>query len=237
MRRLIAHETLAAPHIGNDTQVTLPIVVLISGTGSNLRAVHQAIVSGQCDARICAVVSDRRSAGGLSYASEHGLPTRVVLMRDFQDRAAWDHALAEVVASYKPRLVVLAGFMRIVSPSFVTRFPNEIINVHPALLPSFPGASGPEHAIEAGVRLSGCTVHIVDQGVDTGPILAQAAVRVLPSDDAKSLHTRIQKAEHQLLPQVIDAIARGQIELGDPPRLRHDVTSDEAIFPSIPPDS
>lgn len=216
--------------------MTLPIVVLISGTGSNLRAIHNAISKGHCDAKICGVVSDRKSAGGLAFAHDQGVTTRVVSMREYPDRASWDVALADVVASFSPSLVVLAGFMRIVGPAFIERFSNRIINVHPALLPLFPGAAGPQSAIEARVRLSGCTVHIVDQGVDTGPILAQAAVRVLPNDDAQRLHERIQIAEHQLLPQVIDAIARGDIELGDPPRIHCDV-DDHQFFSSLPPDS
>ena len=217
--------------------MALPIVVLISGTGSNLKAVHQAIENGHCNAHILAVISDRKNAAGLLFAQEQGLETHVVSMRDYPDRAAWDQALTDAVAVYEPSLVVLAGFMRIVGASFVQHFANRIINVHPALLPLFRGASGPQDAIDAHVTLSGCTVHIVDQGVDTGPILAQAAVRVLPSDNAERLHKRIQRAEHRLLPQVIDAVSRGHIELSDPPRIGYAAHDDDAFFSSIPPDS
>src|SRR5262249_30494894 len=128
-------------------------------------------------------------------------------------------ALGEAVARYEPALIVLAGFMRLCGRSFVERFAGRIINAHPSLLPVFPGTDAPAQAVRARVRVSGCTVHVVDHGVDTGPVVAQAAVPVLPSDDADSLHRRIQRAEHRLLPQVIDGVAHGAIELGGLPRL------------------
>ena len=141
----------------------------------------------------------------------------VVSPKAHESREAWDAALAARVGASEAQLVVLAGFMRIVGKAMLERFPNRIVNVHPALLPSFPGAHGAEEAIAKGVRIAGCTVHLVDAGVDTGPILAQAAVPVLPGDDAKTLHARIQVHEHTLLPAVIDAIARGGVVLGDRP--------------------
>lgn len=214
--------------------MTLSIAVLISGTGSNLRAIHSAIEAGNCDASIAAVISDRRKAAGLEFAAQHGIPTRVVAMRDFADRTAWNGGLTEVVDQLSPDLVVLAGFMRIVDGQFVDRFEGRIINVHPALLPAFPGHNGPEQAIAARVRLSGCSVHLVDRGVDTGPVLAQAAVRVFEHDTSESLHKRIQKAEHRLLPKVIDDIARGAITLGEKPVLRHEPEEDDEIFYSVP---
>jgi phosphoribosylglycinamide formyltransferase-1 len=160
------------------------------------------------------VVSDRDSALGLQLARERNIPTRVVKLKEFADRARWDEALAEAVAAHDPALVVLAGFMRVVGAAMIARFPGRIINVHPALLPLFPGTDGPAQAVRARVRISGCTVHVVDSGVDTGPIIAQAAVPVLPDDDAERLHERIRRLEHRLLPAVIDGVARGQIELG-----------------------
>jgi phosphoribosylglycinamide formyltransferase 1 len=199
--------------------MALPIVVLISGHGSNLRAIAEAIDEGRCDAVIRAVISDRESAQGLAFARGRGVMTHVVKLKDYADRDQWDAALAGAVSTYEPALVVLAGFMRLVGPAMLARFKGRIVNVHPALLPLFPGKDGPAQAVRAGVRVSGCTVHVVDAGVDTGPIVAQAAVPVLPDDDAERLHQRIQRVEHRLLPAVIDAVARGAIELGDEIRI------------------
>ena len=193
-------------------------VVLVSGRGSNLRAICNAIDAGTCNTNIVAVVSDRKSAGALEFAEARGVPTRVVSLRKGDDRGLWNESLASEVAKLQPHLIVLAGFMRVLGPPMLERFPGRIINVHPALLPSFPGHSGPQDALDGGVRISGCTVHVVDSGVDTGPIIAQAAVPVFPDDTADSLHTRIQIQEHHLLPQVIHPIAIGAIEL-DPLRV------------------
>jgi phosphoribosylglycinamide formyltransferase-1 len=184
------------------------VVVLVSGRGSNLGALWEAIDAGRCAAEVVAVIADR-DAPALERARDRNVSAEIVGLRRGEDREAWNHTLAERVASYAPDLIVLAGFMRVLGAPFVRRFPSRIVNVHPALLPSFPGAHGPADAIAAGVRISGCTVHLVDEGVDTGPILAQAAVPVHPSDDAASLHARIQRAEHRLLPAVVDAFARG----------------------------
>jgi len=196
--------------------------VLISGRGSNLAAVLRAIDAGHCAAEVGLVVSDRADAAGLATAAERGIRTAVVALREHASRDEWNAALARKVAEGEPDLVVLAGFMRVVGPAFLARFPNRVINVHPALLPLFPGTHGPADAIAAGVRISGCTVHVVDAGVDTGPILAQGAVRVLPGDSEATLHERIQRAEHRLLPQVIDAIARREIRLDSPLRIAPD---------------
>lgn len=217
--------------------MALPLAVLISGTGSNLRAILSAIDAGECAAEVRVVVSDRTKAPGLELARERGIANEVVRLRDHPDREAWDRALADAVALHAPELVVLAGFMRVVGRSFIERFAPRIINLHPSLLPAFPGATGPELALAAGVRLSGCTVHGVDAGVDTGPILAQAAVRVLPSDDAARLHARIQRAEHRLLPHVIDAIARDRIRLGPPVTLPDGAATDDPILYSFSFDS
>jgi phosphoribosylglycinamide formyltransferase-1 len=207
----------------------LDVVVLASGRGSNLRAILAACAAGTCAARVVAVVSDKPDAPALALAQEHGIPTRVVVLEGKADRAAWDERLADAVASFAPRVVVLAGFMRIVGPAMLARFAHAIVNVHPALLPAFKGADGPAQAVAAGVRVSGCTVHVVDAGVDTGPILAQAAVRVEPGDDAARLHARIQRAEHVLLPAVLDAIARGGITLGPTPRAAIASREDEPL--------
>jgi phosphoribosylglycinamide formyltransferase-1 len=192
----------------------LPIVVLASGRGSNLGALFAAIDAGTCRARVVGVVSDRAHAPALALAADRGVPTAVVPLAHKSERAAWDERLAAAVAAFAPDLAVLAGFMRIVGPAMLRRLPGRIVNVHPSLLPAFPGTDAPAQALAAGVRIAGCTVHVVDEGVDTGPILAQGAVPVLPDDDATRLHARIQRVEHALLPAVIDAIARGEVALG-----------------------
>jgi len=194
--------------------VTLPIAVLISGAGGNLAAILEAIEGGRCDARVCGVVSDRESAAGLEHARSRDIPNAVVRLKDFADREQWNRALADATASQAPQLVVLAGFMRLVSRSFVERFGGRVINIHPSLLPLFPGVDGPAQAVRARVRVSGCTVHVVDTGVDSGPIIAQSVVPVLPDDDEHSLHDRIKRQEHRLLPAVIHAISAGEVVLG-----------------------
>lgn len=185
------------------------IAVLVSGRGSNLRALGDAIDRGDCAAELVGVVADRRKCAALGYAADRGVPAVVVRPRDHADRAAWDAALAEAVRRLEPELVVLAGFMRVVGASMLAAFEDRMINVHPSLLPAFPGMDAPGQAIAAGVRVAGCTVHRVDAGVDSGAILAQAALPVRPDDDAASLHARIQRLEHALLPRVVDALARG----------------------------
>jgi len=196
----------------------LKLAVLVSGRGSNLAALIRAIADGRCHARIEGVVADRPSAPALELAREHGLPTDVVAAKQFNDRTAWDAALTDRVKQLAPDVVVLAGFMRLVGSAMLEQFAGRIINVHPALLPAFPGLDAPAQAVHARVCISGCTVHVVDAGVDTGPVLAQAAVPVLPSDDGAALHARIQQAEHALLPAVVHAIASGSLVLGPPPR-------------------
>ncbi|MEM9074902.1 MAG: phosphoribosylglycinamide formyltransferase [Myxococcota bacterium] len=188
------------------------VVALVSGRGSNLNAIRGGIDEGTIDARIVGVVADR-NAPALELAAERGTPTKCVPLRKGDDRDAWNLSLADAVAGFDPDLVVLAGFMRIVAPSFVARFPRRIVNVHPSLLPSFPGARAPAQALKAGVRVSGCTVHLVDEGVDTGTILAQGVVPVRTGDTADTLHARIQTIEHRLLPAVVRAIAAGTLDL------------------------
>ncbi len=176
----------------------MDIVVLVSGRGSNLKAICHAIDAGTCGANIVGVVSDRKKAAALDFVDARGIPSRVVPLRKGDDRDLWNDSLAETVTSLNPNLVVLAGFMRVLGAPLLERFPGRIINVHPALLPAFPGHNGPQDALDGGVRVSGCTVHIVD---------------VLVSDSADSLHARIQVQEHRLLPAVIHQIAIGAITL------------------------
>lgn len=192
------------------------LVVLASGRGSNYAALHDAVTNGRCHAEIVGVVSDKPEAGVLALAAANGVPTHVEPLMRGDDRVAWNDRLRNAVAAFEPDYVVLAGFMRIVAPTFIERFRHRIVNVHPSLLPCFPGHDGPAQAIRAGVRITGCTVHFVDDGVDTGPILAQAAVPVLPDDDVASLHARIQTIEHGLLAATIDGLARGTFSSVDP---------------------
>ena len=180
----------------------LRCVVLISGTGTLLQALLDAIASGQVAAEVVAVGADRQ-AEGLVRASSQSIPTFVCRLGRGQDRTQWDHDLAEAVAAYKPDLVISAGFMKLVGPGFLARFGGRFINTHPALLPSFPGAHAVRDTLAAGVKVTGCTVFAVDEGVDTGPIIAQEAVRVEPGDDEASLHERIKQIERRLLVEVV----------------------------------
>ena len=194
------------------------VVVLASGRGSNVAALAKAVDDGQCCAELVALISDREKAEALARASSRGMPTAVVRKSKGETRDAWSARLLDAVRAHEPDLVVLAGFMKVLGASFVDAFERRIVNVHPSLLPSFPGLDAPGQAIAAGVRVSGCTVHLVDRHVDTGPILAQAAVAVAPGDDATRLHERIQRAEHLLLPRVVDAIGRRALVLDPEPR-------------------
>jgi phosphoribosylglycinamide formyltransferase-1 len=208
----------------------MKLAVLVSGRGSNLRALQTAITEGRCAARIDCVIADRDGAAALEFAREQGIETAVVRAKGFPDRESWDRALADELNGRAPELVVLAGFMRLVGKAVLGSFAGRIVNVHPALLPSFPGIDGPAQALRHGVTLSGCTVHLVDDGIDTGPILAQAAVPVLPSDDVASLHARIQVAEHRLLPDVVHAIATGKLRLSETPRFTPSEPTHEDLF-------
>lgn len=187
------------------------VVVLVSGAGSNLAALLEAHTEVPYGARVVGVVSDTAAAGGLDVARAAGVPTAVVAPRDFDDRAGWDRGLAETVAIFRPDLVVSAGFMRILGAGFLARFPARVVNTHPALLPAFPGAHGVRDALAYGVTVTGCTLHLVDAGVDTGPILAQVAVAIEPGDDEASLHGRIKVVERALLVDWVGRIARGSL--------------------------
>ena len=184
------------------------IVVLVSGTGSNLQAVIDAVAGGSLPLEIAAVGADRPHTLGVERSAAAGLDTFVVDFKDYATRTDWDAALLEKVAAYTPDYVISSGFMRIVAPSFINAFEGRYINTHPALLPSFPGAHGVRDAMAYGVKVSGCTVHFADAGVDTGPIIAQSPVPVLPDDTEDSLHERIKVAERELLIEVLADLAR-----------------------------
>lgn len=183
------------------------VVVLVSGSGTLLQSLLDAQQSGALAAEVVAVGADRDGCEGLRRAERAGVPTFVVRLRDHADRAAWDAALTAAVAAHAPDLVVSAGFMKLVGESFLARFGGRLINTHPALLPSFPGAHGVRDALAHGVRVTGCTVFEVDAGVDTGRIIDQVAVRVAEDDTEQSLHERIKVAERRLLLDTVNALA------------------------------
>lgn len=182
------------------------LVVLVSGGGSNLAALLAAHNRADYPARVVAVVSDRENAGGLEIARQAGVATAVVSPRNFPDRAAWDESLAETLAVFRPDLVVSAGFMRVLGAPVVDRWRNRVVNTHPALLPAFPGAHGVRDALAFGARITGSTLHVVDCGIDTGPVIAQVAVPVLPEDDEAVLHERIKVAERAMLVEWVGRI-------------------------------
>ncbi|GAB2853434.1 phosphoribosylglycinamide formyltransferase-1 [Lentzea nigeriaca] len=168
----------------------------------------QALLDADLPIEVVAVGADRENIEGLKRAERAGVPHFVVKLRDHADRSAWDVALTEAVASYEPDLVVSAGFMKIIGPEFLARFGGRMINTHPALLPAFPGAHGVRDALDYGVHVTGSTVHLVDAGVDTGPILAQEAVVVEPGDTEETLHERIKVVERRLLVETVGRLAR-----------------------------
>jgi phosphoribosylglycinamide formyltransferase-1 len=184
------------------------VVVLVSGAGSTLAAVLAAHDDPDYGARVVAVVADRADAGALDRARAAGVPTAVVAPAEFADRLSWDRALRDAVAVFDPDLVLLAGFMRLVGEPFLDRFGGRTVNTHPALLPAFPGAHAVRDALAYGVTLSGCTVHLVDAGLDSGPVLAQRAVPVQPDDDEAALRDRIQRTERALVVEVVGRAAR-----------------------------
>lgn len=188
------------------------IVILASGSGTLLQAVIDATRAGELAVDISAVGSDAPEAYALQRAREAGIETFVLPVSDFPDRSAWNDALLARLREVDPEWVVSAGFMRILGPQVVDAFAGRILNTHPALLPSFPGAHGVRDALAHGVKVTGCTVHLVDRGVDTGPILAQQAVEVLPGDDEDSLHERIKTVERLLLVRTLASLTGGNRE-------------------------
>ena len=183
------------------------LVVLVSGSGTNLQALLDASADPDFPAEVVAVGADTSGIAGLDRAAAAGLPSFVVPIADHADRAAWDVALADAADVHQPDWVVCAGFMRILGAGFLDRFPEHVINTHPALLPSFPGAHGVRDTLAYGVKVTGCTVHLVDSGVDTGPVLAQGTVPVEPYDDETTLHDRIKTVERSLLVGTVAALA------------------------------
>nr|WP_229051775.1 phosphoribosylglycinamide formyltransferase [Aeromicrobium sp. Leaf350] len=185
-----------------------PVVVLVSGSGTNLQALLDACDDPAYGVRVAAVGADREGIAGLERAEAAGVPTFVLRVSDFETREAWDVALADRVAAHAPELVVLAGFMKLTGPAFLARFGGRTLNAHPALSPSFPGMHGPRDALEHGVKITGATLFLVDEGVDTGPIVAQVAVPVLDDDTVDSLHERIKTSERGMLVEWVGRLAR-----------------------------
>jgi len=191
------------------------LVVLVSGAGTNLQALLDASEDPAYGARVVAVGADRDGTEGLVRADKAAVPTFVRKVGDFTSRGHWDSTLTDTVAAFDPDLVVLAGFMKLVGPEFLTRFAGRVVNTHPALCPAFPGTSGPADALAYGVKVTGATLFVVDEGVDTGPIVAQTAVPVEESDDVASLHERIKVAERAMLVETIGRLAREGFTITD----------------------
>ncbi len=190
--------------------VPLSIAVLVSGEGSNLQALIDSPDPGYS---ISVVISDRPGAGALAKAANAGIPVEIVDWGGYGSRETFTAAVCDTAERHGARALILAGFMRILAPTAISRFPDAIINVHPALLPSFPGAHAVEQALDFGVTYTGVTIHFVDEQVDHGPIIVQRPVRVYVGDDPATLHARIQEVEHELLPDVVAAFARGDISV------------------------
>lgn len=191
----------------------LRVGVLVSGGGTNLQALLDACAQAAFPAEIALVVSNVEGAFALERARKAGVAAEVLSHKGFADRAAFETALVERLKAAGVELVCLAGFMRIVGPTFLQAFPQRVLNIHPALLPAFPGMHGPGQALAHGVKLAGCTVHFVDEGTDTGPIVAQAAVPVLPDDDEAKLGARILEQEHRIYPMAVRLFAEGALEV------------------------
>ena len=208
-------------------------IVLISGRGSNMRS----IVEAGTGLAIRAVISNRPDAKGLEWARSQSLPTQVVDHKAFPTREAFDGALAQAIEELRPDVILLAGFMRIFTPQFIARFPRRILNIHPSLLPSFPGLHTHRQALQAGVKLHGCTVHFVTPSLDSGPIVIQAAVPVLAGDTEEALAARVLEAEHRIYPQAVRWMMEDRLEFlaGDVVRVRGSgVGSDCVISPRDP---
>jgi phosphoribosylglycinamide formyltransferase 1 len=202
---------LAATRLGEIVADARRVVVLVSGDGSNLQALLDAAAEPAAGLAVVLVVSDRPDAYALQRARRAGVDTAVVRPADHPDRQAFDQALLDLVRRARPDVICLAGFMRILGPGFVRAFPERIVNTHPSLLPAFRGAHAVRDALAYGVRVSGCTVHLVDEEVDHGPVLFQAAVPVQDGDDEASLHGRIKAEEHRLLPLAVRLVAEGRV--------------------------
>ena len=193
------------------------IVILISGRGSNMQAIVNAAIPGAC---VAAVLSNKADAQGLAWAATQGIATAALDHKQFADRDAFDAALMTLIDAYEPALVVLAGFMRILTPGFVQHYAGRMLNVHPSLLPAFTGMHTHARALEAGVKLHGCTAHFVTAELDAGPIIAQAAIPVLDTDTPETLAARVLDCEHKLYPQAVASFVAGELQI-DGHRVRH----------------
>lgn len=211
----------------------LPLGVLLSGSGTNLQAIIDAITRQELNATIQIVISNRTDAYGIERARKHGIPTAVIPHKDFPSREAFEASLISTLQASGVQLVILAGFMRLLSPVFIRAFPQRIMNIHPALLPSFPGVHAQRQALERGVRIAGATVHFVDEEMDHGPIIAQAAVPVYPDDTEVTLSARILAQEHRVYPHAIQLYAEGRLEIqGHKVIIRDEAQAPTAAFRS-----
>jgi len=193
----------------------MPVVVLISGAGTNLQALIDAIAAGEIHGRIVAVISNRPGAGGLERAVRAGIPTHVLDHTVYPDRAAFDQAMTALIDGYTPGLVVLAGFMRILTPGFVAHYTGRLLNIHPSLLPDFRGLNTHERVLRAGVKEHGASVHFVNNELDGGPVIMQARVEIRPGETPEALAARVQQREHRLYPWAVGLFAAGRLALRD----------------------
>lgn len=191
------------------------VAILISGGGSNMLALAKAAAAADFPAEIVGVISDKAGAGGLAKAQALGIPTFVHVRKDYTSKAEHEAAILATLAGLSPDIICLAGYMRLLSAEFIRAHEGRIINIHPALLPLFPGLHTHERALEAGVRIAGCTVHFVTEGMDEGPIIAQAAVPVLPGDTADTLAARVLTVEHRVYPAALRLFAEGKVRMED----------------------
>ncbi len=191
----------------------MKVAVLVSGRGSNLQALIDAVNSKELQVEICLVLSDKADAYALERAHRHGIPTAVVQRKGYSNKEEFQKAILEEVKSHGAELVVLAGFMRILGRTFLSSFPNRVINIHPALLPAFPGIDAQRQALDYGVKFSGCTVHFVDEGMDSGPIIAQHVVPVMDDDDRDALADRILEQEHLLIVEGVKLFSEGRLKV------------------------
>ncbi len=189
------------------------IVALISGRGSNLKAILEGIKVGKIKGKISLVISNKRNARGLQIAKEYGIKTLFVNPRDFESREDYDRFLVDIIKRENPDLIVLAGYMRILTDYFIDSFPNKIVNIHPSLIPAFKGLKAQKQAIDFGAKYTGCTVHFVSKEIDSGAVIIQAVVPVLPNDTEKTLSDRILQMEHRIYPQAIKWLSENRIKL------------------------
>ena len=213
----------------------LPIGVLISGSGTNLQAIIDAIEAGTLDAKIQFVLSNKADAFGLARAQKHGIPTEILDHKTYPSREAYDQAVVDLLHARGVELVILAGFMRLLSAVFIKAYSNRIMNIHPALLPSFPGLHVQRKAVDYGVRFSGCTVHFVNEECDEGPIIIQAVVPVFSDDSAETLAARILEQEHRIYHRAIQLYAEGRLHVSGRRVLVDGLSTDKGLVLIHPP--